>query len=41
MGFDPVQYKTTTRQQWEDAAKAAAEAGLTNIETLDVASGSK
>jgi SAM-dependent methyltransferase len=22
MGFDPVQYKTTTRQQWEDAAKA-------------------
>jgi SAM-dependent methyltransferase len=22
MGFDPVQYKTTTRQQWEDAAEA-------------------
>ena len=22
MGFDPVQYKTTTRQQWEDAADA-------------------
>lgn len=22
MGFDPIQYKTTTRQQWEDAAKA-------------------
>jgi SAM-dependent methyltransferase len=22
MGFDPVQYKTTTRQQWEDAASA-------------------
>jgi SAM-dependent methyltransferase len=22
MGFDPVHYKTTTRQQWEDAAKA-------------------
>lgn len=20
--FDPVQYKTTTRQQWEDAAEA-------------------
>jgi len=22
MGFDPIQYKTTTRQQWEDAAEA-------------------
>lgn len=22
MGFDPIQYKTTTRQQWEDAAQA-------------------
>jgi ubiquinone/menaquinone biosynthesis C-methylase UbiE len=22
MGFDPIQYKTTTRQQWEDAAAA-------------------
>jgi SAM-dependent methyltransferase len=22
MGFDPVQYKTSTRQQWEDAAEA-------------------
>ncbi|MDP9388618.1 MAG: class I SAM-dependent methyltransferase, partial [Actinomycetota bacterium] len=22
MSFDPVQYKTTTRQQWEDAAEA-------------------
>jgi SAM-dependent methyltransferase len=22
MGFDPAQYKTTTRQQWEDAAEA-------------------
>ena len=22
MGFDPVQYKTTTRQQWEDTAEA-------------------
>jgi SAM-dependent methyltransferase len=22
MGFEPVQYKTTTRQQWEDAAEA-------------------
>lgn len=22
MGFDPTQYKTTTRQQWEDAAEA-------------------
>ena len=22
MGFDPVQYKTTTRRQWEDAAEA-------------------
>ena len=22
MGFDPIQYKTTTRQQWEDAADA-------------------
>ena len=22
MGFDPVQYKSTTRQQWEDAAEA-------------------
>ncbi|MGR6964246.1 class I SAM-dependent methyltransferase [Geodermatophilus sp. URMC 61] len=22
MGFDPLQYKTTTRQQWEDAAEA-------------------
>ena len=22
MGFDPSQYKTTTRQQWEDAAAA-------------------
>lgn len=22
MGFDPVQYKTTTRQQWEEAAEA-------------------
>ena len=22
MGFDPVRYKTTTRQQWEDAAEA-------------------
>lgn len=22
MGFDPIQYKTTTRQQWEDAATA-------------------
>ena len=22
MGFDPIQYKSTTRQQWEDAAEA-------------------
>ena len=22
MGFDPAQYKTTTKQQWEDAAEA-------------------
>jgi hypothetical protein len=22
MSFDPIQYKTTTRQQWEDAAQA-------------------
>ena len=22
MSFDPIQYKTTTRQQWEDAAEA-------------------
>ena len=22
MGFDPIQYKTTTRQQWEDGAEA-------------------
>ena len=22
MGFDPIQYKTTTRQQWEDASEA-------------------
>jgi hypothetical protein len=22
MGFEPIQYKTTTRQQWEDGAEA-------------------
>ena len=27
MSFDPVQYKTTTRQQWEDAAEAWARWG--------------
>ena len=29
MGFDPIQYKTTTRQQWEDAAEAWARWGPT------------
>ena len=34
MGFDPVQYKTTTRQQWEDAAEAWYQWGPTIEEWL-------
>lgn len=41
MSFDPVQYKTTTRQQWEDAADAwhrwgpTLETRLAEFETRD------
>lgn len=35
MGFDPVQYKTTTRQQWEDAAQAWYQWGPTIEAWLD------
>ena len=52
MGFDPVQYKTTTRQQWEDAAEAwyrwgptceswLAEATTLLLDRAGVASGSR
>ncbi len=34
MGFDPAQYKTTTRQQWEDAAEAWYQWGPTIEEWL-------
>ncbi len=37
MGFDPVQYKTTTRQQWEDAAEAWHRWGPTLEEWLGTA----
>lgn len=39
MGFDPVQYKTTTRQQWEDAAEAWHEWGPTLEAWLGEATG--
>jgi SAM-dependent methyltransferase len=52
MGFDPIQYKTTTRQQWEDAADAwhrwgpTLEAWLNDatermLDRADVAAGSR
>lgn len=39
MGFDPVQYKTTTRQQWEDAAEAWHQWGPTLEAWLGEATG--
>ncbi len=52
MGFDPVQYKTTTRQQWEDAAEAwhrwgptleawLGEAPARMLDAADVTTGSR
>ena len=37
MAFDPDQYKTTTRQQWEDAAEAWHRWGPTLEDWLDPA----
>ena len=39
MSFDPVQYKTTTRQQWEDAAEAWHRWGPTIEDWLGEATG--